>query len=137
MKTPTNDRNIIIAVILMIAIAVLMFILGKSEKNANATSLITPDKSIELQYERENAQYLSEIIHAYNVVLHRVWIDRPEYVEDALCESPEYIRLEQFIDSATYSEIFSFYDEEDSITYHDNWNRHEGEPISYKSPLEN
>lgn len=136
MKTPENERNIIIAVILMVLLAILMFILGKSEKAANAAGFSAPNKSVELQYERQNSQYLTEMIHAYNVVLHRVWIDRPEYVEDALCESPEYIRLEQFIGPDTYKEIFSFYDEEDSIAYHTNWNNHEGEPITYKAPLE-
>lgn len=63
---------------------------------------------------------LRQIIRAYNHLLHQIWIDKPNYVEEALMESDEFMELNDLLYSQ-WEDTFQFYNEDDSITYHRNW----------------
>lgn len=54
-------------------------------------------------------------LRAHNV-LYRVWLDHPSYVEDVLCESPEWDRLAEVEDEGL-NDLFKFRSKEDSIYY--------------------
>lgn len=56
-------------------------------------------------------------MRAYNNLLHRVWIDRPGYVEEVLSETREFVVLDSLLNS-DWDDIFIFYDVKDSIDYH-------------------
>lgn len=61
-----------------------------------------------------------EAVHkAYNMLLHRIWIDNPSYVEDVLNESDEFITLDSVIIETEYgwTNVFSYNCETDSLEY--------------------
>ena len=109
------------AVIIMIT---MILVLTCCQQPATAAKPELPEKAVQAQITIENRQlnYYKELVHAYELVLHRVWIDRPCYTEDALMETQEFSVLQNLLDEEQYHEIFKFYDENDSIEYHDNWN---------------
>lgn len=59
-------------------------------------------------------------IYAYNSLLHRIWIDKPNYFEDVLCESDEWMALDRAVDG-DFQHAFEFVDAEDSLSYRLNW----------------
>lgn len=118
MKTDNASRN---AIIVAIAIVIGVLISFVFSCKANTTNLPENEQSFKQQYWQNNSAMLTEIIHAYAGVLHRVWIDHPSYVEDVLSETDEYINLDQFLDEEMYKEIFSFKTEKDSIYYQINY----------------
>lgn len=63
---------------------------------------------------------LRQIIRAYNHLIHQIWIDKPNYFEEALMESDEFLELNDLLYSQ-WEDTFKFYNEEDSIRYHQNW----------------
>lgn len=63
---------------------------------------------------------LRQIIRAYNHLLHQIWIDKPNYFEEALMESDEFMELNDLLYSQ-WEDTFQFYNENDSIRYHRNW----------------
>jgi len=63
-----------------------------------------------------------EITRAYNHLLHRIWIDNPNYVEDVLVESDEWVSLNQLVNSDFY-DVFELKTKSDSITYDLNWEK--------------
>lgn len=73
--------------------------------------------TLESQLERKN-----NIIYAYNALLHRIWIDNPNYVEDVLVECDEWVSLDQLVDGDFYG-AFELETEEDSIRYNLNWEK--------------
>lgn len=83
----------------------------------------TPQAKAEVVYDNalktENDRLMC-IIYAYNSVIHRIWIDKPNYVEDVLCESDEWITLEDMVEG-DFQHAFDFVNEEDSLSYHYNW----------------
>lgn len=109
------------AVIIMIT---MILVLTCCQQPATAAKPELPEKAIQAQITIEHSQvnYYKELVHAYGLVLHRVWIDRPCYTEDALMETQEFAELQNLLEDEDYHEIFKFYDENDSIEYHDNWN---------------
>ena len=109
------------AIIIMIT---MILVLTCCQQPATAAKPELPEKAVQAQITIENRQlnYYKELVHAYELVLHRVWIDRPCYTEDALMETQEFAELQNLLEDEDYHEIFKFYCEEDSIEYHDNWN---------------
>lgn len=71
-----------------------------------------------------------QIQHAYERVMHRVWIDRPAYVEDVLWETEEFLRLDSLLDG-NWGYVFEFCGEQDSIDYETNWRY---DPVSIGQP---
>jgi hypothetical protein len=102
----------------------MILVLTCCQQPATAAKPELPEKAIQAQITIEHSQvnYYKELVHAYGLVLHRVWIDRPCYTEDALMETQEFAELQNLLEDEDYHEIFKFYDENDSIEYHDNWN---------------
>jgi hypothetical protein len=119
-----DPQRIAIAVVFMILLAIMLILNGCGAQPATAAKLELPEKAVQEQINIENRQlnYYKELTHAYELVLHRVWIDRPCYTEDALMETQEFSVLQNLLNDEQYHEIFKFYDEEDSLEYHDNWN---------------
>lgn len=64
-------------------------------------------------------------LHAH--LLHRIWIDNPEYVEDVLSQTPEFCELEEFLEG-DFEDTFCFWTEEDSLRYYQNKARHRPAP---------
>lgn len=72
----------------------------------------------------------AQIQHAYERVMHRIWIDRPAYVEDVLWETDEFLRLDSLLDG-NWGYVFEFCGEQDSIDYETNWRY---DPVSIGQP---
>ena len=60
------------------------------------------------------------IINAYSNLLHRIWIDKPSYVEDVLWETDEMLELDELL-GGEWDKTFEFWSAQDSIEYHLNW----------------
>lgn len=67
----------------------------------------------------ENDKLRSQI-SAYNALLHQIWLDKPNYFEEALCESDEWLNLDEAVDG-DFQGAFTFHSVEDSLSYHENW----------------
>lgn len=72
--------------------------------------------------------HAKEELNAYAGVLHRIWLDRPSYVEDVLFETDEFCTLNEVSD---YGDIFEFWSEQDSIQYHNSRKMEETEADLY------
>lgn len=59
------------------------------------------------------------IISAYNNVIHRIWIDNPNYVEDVLQETDEFQELNTLLENK-WEDTFLFHCVEDSTEYYFN-----------------
>lgn len=68
----------------------------------------------------EKLQHYRTINMSYGDLLHRIWIDRPGYVEDVLWGTPEFERIDSIYEK-NWEDIFEFWSEQDSITYYTNW----------------
>lgn len=60
------------------------------------------------------------IINAYSNLLHRIWLDKPRYVEDVLWETDEMLELDELLDG-DWNKTFEFWNTQDSIEYNLNW----------------
>lgn len=60
------------------------------------------------------------IINAYSNLLHRIWIDKPSYVEDVLWETDEMLELDELL-NGEWDKTFEFWSTQDSIEYNLNW----------------
>lgn len=67
----------------------------------------------------ENDKLRSQI-SAYNALLHQIWLDKPNYFEEALCESDEWLNLDKAVDG-DFQGAFTFHSVEDSLSYYNNW----------------
>lgn len=95
----------------------------------NVVSIRAQEKK---EFDSIRVEYVNRIRiqHAYENVLHRVWIDRPAYVEDVLWETEEFLRLDSLLDS-NWGYVFEFCGEQDSIDYETNWRY---DPVSIGQP---
>lgn len=60
-----------------------------------------------------------ELMRAFKDVIHRVYMDRPDYVENILAESEEFKTLDSLL-HGDWDDVFYFYNQQDSIDYHNN-----------------
>ena len=60
------------------------------------------------------------IINAYSNLLHRIWLDKPSYVEDVLNEYDEFLELDELLEG-NWDKTFEFWSAKDSVEYHLNW----------------
>lgn len=109
-----------IAAILIVAVFLISTLSSCSGCRNTATCQQEQEREMILSLEYKNKLY-EEMLRAYNHVLHRVWIDNPNYVEDCLNETDEFCELNDFLDGG-WGDTFTFYNEQDSIQYHANWN---------------
>ena len=113
MKTDETSKKIIILIICIALLFLVAFISCNGNSSANAN---IPEDT---EYMRELRWY-DETLRAYNHLLHRVWIDRPNYVEDVLTECDEFIELDSLL-NGHWGDTFEFYNRYDSVCYHNNW----------------
>jgi len=126
-KKDWNRLKIYGAVIVFFIVVLLLFLL-----QATMSSCSSRPVHAQAHYEfRQDTTELRAIIRAYNHLLHRVWIDKPNYCEDALCETPEFIELNDLLYSQ-WEDTFTFYNEQDSIDYHYNWRTGDGRFSDYE-----
>lgn len=60
-----------------------------------------------------------ELMRAFKDVIHRVYMDRPDYVENTLAESEEFKTLDSLL-HGDWDDVFYFYNQQDSIAYYSN-----------------
>lgn len=115
-KKNWNRLKIYGAVIIFFIVVLLLFLLP-----ATMSSCSSRPVHAQAHYEfRQDTTELRAIIRAYNHLLHRVWIDKPNYCEEALMETEEFMELNDLMFSQ-WEDTFDFYNEADSIEYHRNW----------------
>ena len=111
-----DDSNgcdtIIVAAIFVLVVAIAILLIGCSTQAANAT---IPEKELKVDSVRD-----AKIINAYSNLLHRIWIDKPSYVEDVLNEYDEFLELDELL-NGDWNNTFEFWSKQDSIEYHLNW----------------
>lgn len=100
---------------LTFAIGFLMGVMGMAFASCGARET----SAQELMLQRECAER-TQIQGAYSDVLHRVWIDQPQYVEDILWETEEFLRLDSLL-QGDWEDTFDFWSAEDSIEYELHW----------------
>lgn len=114
MKTkPNGCGTIVVAMIFVILIAIAIALVSCSTQAANAA---IPEKELKV-----DSVHDAKIINAYSNLLHRIWIDKPSYVEDVLNEYDEFLELDELLDG-DWNNTFEFWSKQDSIEYHLNWN---------------
>ena len=85
-RKPNGCSTIVVAMIFMLLIAITIALVSCSTQAANAA---VPEKELKVDSVRD-----AKIINAYSNLLHRIWIDKPSYVEDVLNEYDEFLELE-------------------------------------------
>jgi len=61
----------------------------------------------------------TQINAAYSNLLHKIWIDNPNYVDDVISESDEFAVLDS-LHNGDWEDTFEFWSESDSINYLNN-----------------
>lgn len=121
MKLTEDEKNAGTCILILIVCAALIFcsaiVSGCSSQSARAN---IPENELLKLKQQVNEQ--DELLRAYNHLLHRVWIDKPVYVEECLNETDEFIELYNLLDG-NWQDTFSFYNDEDSISYQLNWEK--------------
>lgn len=112
-KKSNGCGTIVVAMIFMLLIAITIALVSCSTQAANAA---IPEKELKVDSVRD-----AKIINAYSNLLHRIWIDKPSYVEDVLNEYDEFLELDELLDG-DWNHTFEFWSKQDSIEYHLNWN---------------
>lgn len=114
MKTkPNGCGTIVVAMIFVILIAIAIALVSCSTQAANAA---IPEKELKV-----DSVHDAKVINAYSALLHRIWLDKPSYVEDVLNEYDEFLELDELLDG-DWNHTFEFWSKQDSIEYHLNWN---------------
>jgi hypothetical protein len=115
MKTSKTDKIIIWTCMLIIAVLLFLFVNCNNSRTAYAanTAISEENVALKLKYGRT--------VRAYNRLLHRIWLGKPAYVEDVLCEYDEYMDLMELLSPADIDEIYTLFDKQDSIDYYTNW----------------
>lgn len=92
---------------------------------SNTANTYTQSKNDAIMALEYKDRLYGDMLRAYNHLLHRVWLDNPTYVEEVLTESDEFYTLDDMM-GGQWEDTFQFYNEEDSITYHMNWDSTDG-----------
>lgn len=116
MKTDNESKGCIVAMILAIVIMLTIFVV-KNIAPAKAATYEIPEKVL---VNRNDIKWYEETLRAYNHLLHQIWIDKPNYVEDVLTEYDAFVTLDSLL-NGHWEDTFEFYDSKDSILYHQNW----------------
>lgn len=118
-------KQVIAFILMCVTIFAMVFLAAAvtscSSQNATANDISSQEEMIfELKCKVENQQ---KLIRAYENVLHEVWLDKPNYVEEALAEGDAFIELEELMGD---TDVFRFRNATDSIRYKYEW-FHEGD----------
>jgi len=121
MKLTEEEKSTGMCILMIIVLSAMIFlaaiVTGCSSNTAKANTNV-PENEL-LKYKHLTSEQ-EELLRAYNHLLHRVWVDKPVYVEECLSETDEFIELYNLLDG-NWADTFSFYNEEDSIAYNINW----------------
>lgn len=63
------------------------------------------------------SQEQQNLMRAFKDLIHRVYMDRPNYVENILVRSEEFKTLDSLMDG-DWDDVFYFYNQQDSIDYY-------------------
>lgn len=113
-----ENKELLESIVMALAVA-LVFSLAfscSSCTHEKETVVISKDEYYNLRYMANRADIMTDLAISSNDLLHRVWIDRPTYVEDALMESEEFAYADSLRES-DWEDTFEFWDEADSIAY--------------------
>lgn len=115
-----NAKTAITFIAMIIVICFILFcsaiITGCSSQNATASDTSSQEEMIfELKCKLENQK---KLVRAYQNVLHQVWLDKPNYVEDALSETDEFCDLNEIMGE---TDVFQLRNAEDSLRYKYQW----------------
>ena len=120
-----GGKNTIKICIIAVLFCICAFVLcGCTSCRGAANATPTQDREAIMALEYKNKLY-DDMLRAYNHLVHRVWVDHPTYVEEVLTESDEYAELDDLL-GGQWEDTFQFYNEEDSIAYHLNWDSTDG-----------
>lgn len=111
------NKNLKIAFSATVLLVVLFFVVHMCDSfisEGRTENLIEENAQL-----RKEIDILRELRNANHGVLHRVWIDNPDYFEDVLTESDEWCSLMDIMHHDT-EDLFEFWDEQDSIAYERN-----------------
>ena len=114
-KLPEEFRAWLIGFLGFIVMCIIVFlsaICSGCTNNVKAVAQQT-EKPVSYKYKYDK---LEEITRAYNHLLHRIWVDKPVYVEDVLTETDEFCILDSLL-NGEWADTFDFYNEEDSLAY--------------------
>ena len=70
---------------------------------------------------KKKTKQKTEIMACYGELLHRIWLDKPSYVEDALMDSEEWIRLDSIL-GGDFEDVFLFWNDKEKEAYKNNYN---------------
>lgn len=126
-----TGKNIIKVCAFMIVLTLVVFCTSafssctscRNAANARTPLIKSADKEMKI-YELEcKIEHMENMLRAYNHLIHRVWIDKPTYFEECLTEGDEFCTLSLM--GHDWADTFTFYNAEDSIAYHMNWDSDE------------
>jgi hypothetical protein len=106
-----EQKNYLKAILTILAFFTL-FIVSLCLASCSTQSANAAVPEVELKNER--------VINAYSRLLHRIWLDKPSYVEDVLWESDEMLELDELL-NGEWDKTFEFWSTQDSIEYNLNW----------------
>lgn len=118
MKLSEEEKSTGMCILMIIVLSAMIFlaaIVGCSSQPVRAN--IPENELLKLRHQVNEQDGL---LRAYNHLLHRIWVDKPVYVEECLSETDEFLELYNLLDG-DWADTFSFYNEEDSIAYNINW----------------
>lgn len=115
-----NIKRVLFFIALLATISAMVFLAAAltscSSQNATANNPVSQEEMIfELKCKLENQQ---KLIRAYENVLHEVWLDKPNYVEEALAEGDAFIELEEIMGD---TDVFRLRNKNDSVRYKYEW----------------
>ena len=123
-----SEKNVLKVCAVLVIVMILTFLFSSCSRTAHmarrdaAIAAMLDEKEQAIKYLEKRNQYTSDLVRAYNHLVHRVWLDKPNYVEDVLTETDEFCEVNDLL-SGNWADTFEFYDEKDSIEYHHNLNR--------------
>ena len=112
MKRDTVGQSllkVLLIVLTFLCLLLIIFIMSSSKAHADSP-----------RPEQTTIMYQQQIISAYSNLLHRVWIDKPSYVEDVLVEYDEFINLDELL-HGEWGDTFTIRDKNEKQEYNYNW----------------
>lgn len=116
MKLTQDDKYGLFFVVVVLILAIIGFCtIGCGTQDAAASEKSQEELIFELKCKLENKE---KLVRAYENVLHEVWLDKPNYVEDALSETDAFCDLNEIMGE---TDVFQLRTAEDSLRYKYMW----------------
>ena len=91
MKLTENEKNIAMCVLSIVVLSTMLFLAAIMTGCSSTARANIPENELLKLKHQVNEQ--DGLLRAYNHLLHRIWVDKPVYVEECLSESDEFIEL--------------------------------------------